>query len=341
MKDYLDVVWRDHPEHIRRYYDLLPLNEKLCGEVVYLLKHILKNESVEYAHVTSRAKTLPSFCEKLNRKSYENPFSEITDLAGVRIVYLYASDIQRIETLIEREFEVVEKINKIQGQGSEKFGYSAFHYLVKIKTKQSGIRYEELKPLLCEIQVRTILQDAWALVAHHLSYKQEADIPQELRRKLNALSGLFETADDQFENIRHARIIYRDKVANEIKASPGVSLNEKINLDNLSAYVQWKFPDREEMDMENLSGLLSELKELGYQRMNQIDNVIEQTKDAVLLYEKEYPPRDEYDDHFTTYGGVGMIRVALKFARKDYRCHTPDFARKTQKYRHLLKTADG
>ena len=36
-----------------------------------------------------------------------------------------------------------------------------------------------------------------------------------------------------------------------------------------------------------------------------------------------------------------MIRVALKFARKDYRCHTPDFARKTQKYRHLLKTSDG
>jgi ppGpp synthetase/RelA/SpoT-type nucleotidyltranferase len=60
-------------------------------------------------------------------------------------------------------------------------------------------RYDDLKKLVCEIQVRTVLQDAWAIIDHHLSYKQESDVPKILRRKLNSLAGLVETAHDQFD----------------------------------------------------------------------------------------------------------------------------------------------
>ena len=342
MEDPLDKVWRDHPEHIRKYYNLLPRYEKLAAEVAYLIEHILKNASEEYAHVTYRAKTLSSFCEKLYRKSYENPFSEITDLAGVRIVYLYVSDIQRIEALIEQEFEVVEKVDKIQDHGAEKFGYSAFHYLVKIRAKHSGIRYDDLKPLICEIQVRTVLQDAWALVAHHLFYKQESDIPIELRRKLNALSGLFETADDQFESMRNARIQYRNKIASEISTSAELSLNKNINLDSLSAYIHWKFPDREDSRMETVSELLSEIQELGYQRLIEIDSVIKQTIDAVLMYEEEYPPVDRNSNEAISYVGVGMIRTALAFIHKKYRDDkfSGSFEKAMKNYSYLLKASN-
>ena len=216
--EHLDKVWKDNPKYVREYYDLLPKHERLCNEVKHIITTDLKKAKIEYAHIENRAKTLSSFCEKVIRKSYKAPFSDITDLAGVRVVYLYLSDREKIEATIEKEFDIIEKVNKISDDDVEKFGYGALHYVVKIKEKHSGARYDDLKNLVCEIQVRTILQDAWAIVAHHLSYKQESDIPKELRRNLNALSGLFEIADGEFEKIRSARTQYQDKVKEEISS---------------------------------------------------------------------------------------------------------------------------
>jgi len=192
---YLNEAWEKHPSYIRRFFDNFDVNKKLCHEVEYILSTEIAKKEIEIAQITSRAKTLESFCEKITRKSYNNPFDEITDFSGVRVVYLYSVNKVQIEKIIEKEFEVVEKVDKVL-VNENVFGYGALHYLVKIKNTHAGARYDDLKNKICEIQVRTILHDAWAVVAHHLSYKQESDVPKELRRKLNALCGLFETAYD-------------------------------------------------------------------------------------------------------------------------------------------------
>jgi len=178
--EYLNEAWEKHPDYVRRFYDNFELNKKLCDEVEYTLSTEIQKEEIEIAQITSRAKTLESFCEKISRKSYSNPFDEITDFSGVRVVYLYSIHKNQIEKIIEREFEVIEKVDKVLVDDNV-FGYGALHYLIKIKNTHAGARYEELKNKVCEIQVRTILQDAWAVVAHHLSYKQESDVPKELR----------------------------------------------------------------------------------------------------------------------------------------------------------------
>jgi len=87
MNSSLDKVWKDRPETIRKYYSLLPLHERLCNEVHYILEAKLTASDIETAHITSRAKTLPSFCEKIERKSYTTPFQQITDFSGVRVVF--------------------------------------------------------------------------------------------------------------------------------------------------------------------------------------------------------------------------------------------------------------
>ena len=135
---------------------------------------------------------------------------------------------------------MIERIDKVADSEPHEFGYGAIHFLVKLGKNLKGPRYDDLRDLTCEIQVRTILQDSWAIVAHHLSYKRESDIPNALRRKLNALSGLFETADDQFNQLNIEREAYRGKLTASMEVDIQEILKQKINLDNLLVYADWK-----------------------------------------------------------------------------------------------------
>ena len=312
-----DKIWDDQPDVIRKFLDLRPNHEKLCEEVTYIIKKLLQTNDLEYSAITWRAKKIDSFCDKLGRKKYEDPFKDVTDLAGVRIVYLYGSDKGTIESLIEREFKVLEKVDKIEEESPEQFGYGALHYLVHLGKKSSGARYDDLKDLVCEIQVRTILQDAWAIVAHHLSYKQESDVPVKLRRKLNALSGLFETADDRFIQLRDERVKYSEEVKDDISKDEAKSLNKKLNLDNLSAYLGWRFPGKETENkgtVELLPDLMEESQRCGYKTLADLNNMVARTEDAIKAYEKKYPPEPS-----GRYLPIGVVRVGMRFENEAWR----------------------
>lgn len=200
-----DDLWHNDPDLIRQFIERRPDYEQLCAEVAYILRKRLQSKNIEYSTVLYRAKTLNSFFNKLNRKKYSNLLTEVTDFAGVRVVSLYVSDLKLIEAIIQKEFDVVEKIDKLKEKTSDQFGYLANHYIVKLGRRSSGARYDDLKNLVCEIQVRTVLQDAWAIIQHHLVYKHESKVPKDIHRKLNSLAGLLETADDQFDNVRDKR----------------------------------------------------------------------------------------------------------------------------------------
>jgi len=333
-EEHLNTVWEKNPEYIRRFYNNLEINEKLCVEVKYILSLELDRDNIEVAQISARAKTLKSFCEKISRKSCKDPFDNITDFAGVRVVYLYSTSRKQIESIIEREFEVIEKVDKVLTE-DDKFGYGALHYLIKLKHNHAGARYDELKNKVCEIQVRTILQDAWAVVAHHLSYKQEADVPKELRRKLNALSGLFETADDQFENIRNARLTYQNKIQHSISSNQKLSLNEEVNLDNLEAYLKWKFPDRYHGNVEGIADLLEDLQQYGYSNLLNINSMVDSASKAVEAEEKKYPPAVEDNK----YNSVGIVRTALVFMCEDFRKNTFSTSRENQvaEFKYLVQ----
>lgn len=346
MSEYLDRAWKDNPAFIRQYYDLQPGYANLCEEVLYILKSKIKEGGIEIGSFSSRVKNLPSLCEKIERKVYKDPFNEVVDFAGVRVVYLYLSDLEKIEKAIETEFDVVEKQDKATSQDTDRFGYGALHYVVKIKKQHSGARYDSLKDLRCEIQVRTILQDAWAIVAHHLSYKNEKDIPKALQRKLNALSGLFETADDQFNQIRDLRSEYQSQITEQISSNLALSLDQEINLDNLAAYVNWRLSKREAVDVRYFADLLTELQGAGYRYLAEIDAVIDRAYDAVLFYEKADPPvippeGDGWDGEELTpaeFNSIGFVRSALRLADENY--NKKHYERLRLKYRldpHLVE----
>ncbi len=270
-------LWRERPEVVRRFIEQRPDYECLCTEVQYVLQKRLGAKGIEVSAVTSRAKTLESFMEKVQRKEYADPFSGITDFAGVRVVCLYAPDTRLIDEVIQEEFDVVEKVDSLNERDSDRFGYGAIQYVVKLGKVMSGARYEDLRHLVCEVQVRTVLQDAWAIVAHHLTYKRESEVPKALQRKLNGLVGLFETADNQFDQIRREREEYVSEMR-ESSSSGASFLAHEVNSDSLREFLAWKLSD---LPTEAFDGQLRLIEGAmvfdQYRSLKDIDDMLEQT----------------------------------------------------------------
>lgn len=335
----LDQFWTSQPHTIREFLEHLPLFEKLGEEVAYTLEKHVAAAGIEYSTISHRAKKLDSFCDKATRKNYDSPLKDITDLAGVRIVYLYERDRKTIEEIIKEHFSVIEYVDKVADSEPHEFGYGAIHFLVKLGKKVKGARYDDLRDLTCEIQVRTILQDSWAIVAHHLSYKRESDIPRALRRKLNALSGLFETADGRFNELNIERETYRGELTASMEVDTQSILKQKINLDNLLVYTGWKMADRRSISPELASELLDELSSAGYDKIRELDKVIDRSMTAVKAYEKKYPPLERNTTKKTIYAQGGVIRIALSLVDEAYmesRSTTEGRKNRIREFRSLL-----
>jgi ppGpp synthetase/RelA/SpoT-type nucleotidyltranferase len=270
----VDSYWEKNPLIIKKFLNQHNSYNLLCQEISYILKKELNKSQIDFSAVTHRSKTLNSFIEKIQRKKYVDPFKEITDFSGVRVVFLYVNDYKKIEKLIRSNFEVVEKVDKLNEKKVDQFGYGAIHFIVKLGKKYKGARYDDLNEFVCEIQVRTILQDAWAVIDHHLVYKKEEDVPSHLRRKLNSLAGLFETADDQFERIKEERIDYI-KELKEISLSPIKFLDLDINIDSFQEFLEWKYDDKLELDTFDgqIEVIFKDIDKRRYKKLRDLDKV--------------------------------------------------------------------
>jgi ppGpp synthetase/RelA/SpoT-type nucleotidyltranferase len=198
----------DDPEAVDRWVQEFErsrhLYEKLEGVVVYDLDQVLRERGLNtriHGDVNSRVKDVDSFRNKIVRKNYADPLNDNRDLLGVRIVCLYPSVLKDIDKAINETFTVLQYEDKGKGAAPDLWRYSSIHYDCQLPDSFSGLRYDDVKHLVFEIQVRTILQDAWATVEHKLGYKNEKQIPDELKREFSALAGLFHVADQRFQFI--------------------------------------------------------------------------------------------------------------------------------------------
>lgn len=177
-----------------------------------------------------RVKTLDSFLEKaLVRKKKDEPLSEITDQVGVRFVVLLLEDIDIIGRIVETGPWQAQKDRDFQKERLEKvdyFAYQSDHYV--IRTKQEEIFDGTVIPigLPCEIQIRTILQHAYAEMAHSSSYKPPVKVPEEDQKHINRAlargSALIETTDDVFGDIKKKIVDYNKDVSSLLNYSKEV-----------------------------------------------------------------------------------------------------------------------
>lgn len=313
-----------------KYEKLSPLCENLKEEITYILQIAMGKEGIPYQQIVGRVKALDSFVEKASRLESHEPFKDIKDICGVRVICLFLSDLQRIGNIIESNFEVLEKDDKIYSQ-PDAFGYLSVHYIGKLLSTFSGPRYDGLKGLIFEIQVRTIAMHAWASISHYLDYKTNSAIPSDLRKDFNALSAMFYVADMHFELFFNSS--EKDKKMAEGKASRLEIGGEEINLNTLIAYLKMKYKEREHSKPKNVSELAEELQISGYRTISQLDEAIRKGEKAFFLYEEK---ETETGFKFTD---VGFVRGALFMVDEDYhkfRGTKEAFKKKCREYRNKV-----
>lgn len=292
------------------YEQKAPLYNQLIEEICYIIDNNLKKEKIEFSNIEFRLKLFNSFYEKVLRKEFDGDlFEQIEDIAGVRILCPYRSCLEQIESLIKDRFDVIKaEINR--NRSDLLFGYMSDHYIVRLPAKYRGERYDSIKSLKCEIQVRTVAMHAWTTVSHQLDYKQDIDIPSQLKNDFYALSGVFYIADSLFEQFRKSHEESKKKLTKSIQQR-GFNLKNEINLDTMEAYISRKFPNRVVGNKESISMLLSEGKLKGITDFRKLDGIIEANLEWLIQDEKVDPPTDSSGKK-TKYSGVGIVRVIVR-----------------------------
>jgi putative GTP pyrophosphokinase len=143
----------------------------------------------------------------------------ISDTIGLRIVCLYEDEIDKVRKCLENHFQVIDVTDKItQIENTEdSFGYKGLHLDLQLNEDRKKLpEYSSYGEFRFEVQIRTIIQDAWSVLDHKIKYKKV--IPNSLKRRINTLAALFELADREFREIRDAtHQEYQKEVENDIE----------------------------------------------------------------------------------------------------------------------------
>lgn len=187
-----------------------PTYDAFCHETKRILEASFRSSGISVHTIEARAKSIESFQQKagkLNSNSepkYNDPLRQITDLAAVRIITYTLADVQAVSSFISKYFEVVEKTDVGEKRFADgKFGYQSIHFLVKFLDNRANLPDAQVfAGLVCEMQIRTILQHAWAELEHDIQYKNQSGLPADIQRKFMSLAGLLEIADREFQSIQ-------------------------------------------------------------------------------------------------------------------------------------------
>lgn len=176
-----------------------------CIVLEKLISSLIKEQNLKIHQVTSRVKEINSFSEKIkNKQGKYFLLSDVTDLVGIRIITHLESEVDQIEKIIKDNFEIDSKnsIDKRMRADADSFGYQSLHIIAKLNSKRRALpEFSEFKDIPFEIQVRSILQHAWAEIEHDINYKSKISIENKTKRKIHRVAALLEQADEIFSEI--------------------------------------------------------------------------------------------------------------------------------------------
>lgn len=150
--------------------------------------------------VTGRVKPVESILNKMELRniSYERLEQEMYDIAGLRIMCQFVDDIKDIVKMIHRrkDLKVVEEKDYILHK--KESGYRSYHVIIEYPVQL----IDGEKPILVEIQVRTLSMNFWATIEHSLNYKYKDDLPEDLRNRLRKAAEAAFKLDEEMSQIR-------------------------------------------------------------------------------------------------------------------------------------------
>lgn len=223
------------------------LFEDFRNACAILIKELLGEKQIHT--ITSRVKGRKSLAKKLTRegKNYQH-LTDVTDIIGIRIITLFENEISEIGNILAKEFAVdpVNSVDKREKIDPDRFGYLSLHYICSFLPARLDLtENQRFQGLHFEVQIRSVLQHAWAEIEHDLGYKSRSEVPRHTRRRFSRIAGLLEIADYEFNAIRGKLREYESQAPSDVESSPA-----QVGIDKISLRVILEDPLVREIDAE-------------------------------------------------------------------------------------------
>ena len=279
-------------ELLAQYRSHLPVYTQMAEVIPERLKEFFAEAGFIVAAVEHRVKTEESLAGKLELKGekYKDIFA-ITDIVGIRVITFYIDDVDKVAAILERLFDIdwENSIDKRKAHEIDSFGYLSLHYICRIpESSYSNPEHPELNKIRFEVQMRTVLQHAWANMNHDTGYKSGVEIPRVYMRDMSRLAGMLELIDDEFSRIRREITDYRRNVQNLVASG---NLEEVLlDGDSFKSYLQIGPFDRltkriasinqAEIQPVDLSNFLPLFKAMRFKTLGDIAKLVKDYSDA-------------------------------------------------------------
>ena len=276
----------------QEFLNLIPELERWGAQVDKVLNVFVTTcfNAVEHVQFKAnhRVKGLESYCTKvLKRKDYESPLLETTDKVGTRVVVLDSKDVEVVSNYVmeTNEWEICEQSRDTEQEilsQPDVFTYQSNHFIVKPNKSYQTCVDKNL--LTCEIQIRTILQHAYAEISHDTVYKKTTIRNSKAKRMLASSMAFLEAADEKFlqiydamENSSDMFSSFQDKLISLYKACDGTydSNNFDVALANQILIMY---------DDEQLNQIFEKLEEFCTNPTNGIQKIIFCFKEKNILF---------------------------------------------------------
>ena len=265
---------------------------------VAMVQGILDEAGINYLSVTGRVKSVESFATKAGRRLdgelvFPDPLREITDQIGVRVITYVLSDVAAVAELMRDQ--VVVKDDRDMGQETAsqgRFGYASRHLLIGLDpARQAQPGFELLRGRVASVQIRTVLQHAWAEFEHDIRYK--GTVPEEhereFDRRFTLAAGLLELADREFSTIR-------DRLRSGPSEVPDPADDQdddpRIDPRELAAFLAGQYADAGWSRTDHYDWISGLLLELGITSLQELSDVLRPVNelDLVARMAYRYPP---------------------------------------------------
>ncbi|MTI47155.1 GTP pyrophosphokinase [Sporosalibacterium faouarense] len=176
-------------------------------------QYIHKHNPIE--HLKDRVKKPKSIMKKLQRKgidiTIDNARKHIHDIAGIRVICSFTSDIYTLFEMIKKQSDI--KVIEVKDyiKSPKPNGYKSLHMIIEIPVFLSR-KKEYVK---VEIQIRTVAMDFWASLEHKIYYKYDKSVPDNLMSELKQVADSISQLDRKMENIH--KTVNRYKESEDIK----------------------------------------------------------------------------------------------------------------------------